>query len=218
MPNKESATQGDSPQVGFIYLITNIVNGKRYIGQTVRPLSQRWSSHVYGARHRQRIPVARAIAKYGVENFTMKPIAMVASLDRARWLDFLEAQYIEAYHTFAPSGYNVTSGGKSGKLHATVRAKIGNAHRGKAVSEETRARLSAWPRTAETRAKMSAAQYRINAEAGGKRSRRKPTAASRLKMSLSHQGKKQSAETKAKRIASIKAALRKKRERAAFFK
>jgi predicted GIY-YIG superfamily endonuclease len=35
---------------GLIYLITNTVNGKRYIGQTVRTLRQRWQQHVRDAK------------------------------------------------------------------------------------------------------------------------------------------------------------------------
>lgn len=31
--------------LGIIYSITNTVNGKKYIGQTVRPLEKRWTQH-----------------------------------------------------------------------------------------------------------------------------------------------------------------------------
>jgi predicted GIY-YIG superfamily endonuclease len=32
---------------GSIYLITNSVNGKVYVGQTTKTLQQRWAGHVY---------------------------------------------------------------------------------------------------------------------------------------------------------------------------
>ena len=37
---------------GFIYLITNNVNGKQYVGQTIQTIQKRWNSHVgkYGKR------------------------------------------------------------------------------------------------------------------------------------------------------------------------
>ena len=53
----------------LIYAIRNTVNGKVYIGQTVRSLEQRWAQHVLLSRVRN-MPVCRAIRKHGADKFT----------------------------------------------------------------------------------------------------------------------------------------------------
>lgn len=59
-----------------LYVITNTTNGKRYIGVTVKRLSQRWASHVWAARHRPQANSAlhKAIVKYGPEVFTISTV------------------------------------------------------------------------------------------------------------------------------------------------
>jgi hypothetical protein len=60
---------------GIIYLITNKVNGKKYIGQTVHSASRRWGGHKLSANKGSRLPIHSAIRKYGPENFTVEVIA-----------------------------------------------------------------------------------------------------------------------------------------------
>jgi predicted GIY-YIG superfamily endonuclease len=48
-----------------IYKITNTINGKVYIGQTIQPLDKRWSQHKRSARMKEPYSIHRAIAKYG---------------------------------------------------------------------------------------------------------------------------------------------------------
>ena len=37
--------------MGFIYKVTNTVNGKIYVGQTRRTIAARWKQHIYNAHH-----------------------------------------------------------------------------------------------------------------------------------------------------------------------
>jgi group I intron endonuclease len=55
---------------GMIYKITNKINGKVYIGQTIRRLEDRWASHVYEAIiGKSDNKFARAIRKHGPSSF-----------------------------------------------------------------------------------------------------------------------------------------------------
>lgn len=62
-------------KLGTIYLITNIINNKKYVGQTIKKPKERWKEHrVIGQsdKYHSRQPISRAIHKYGIENFTFQ--------------------------------------------------------------------------------------------------------------------------------------------------
>lgn len=96
---------------GKIYLITNLINGKKYVGQTIMTLNQRWSKHINRSRESNPTGIAAAIKKYGKENFSMELIATCAIDD----LNQLEKYYIQKYNTFK-EGYNLTLGGEGRQL------------------------------------------------------------------------------------------------------
>ena len=52
---------------GIIYKITNIINNKVYIGQTVNTLKNRWCKHCHSNGCRM---LYNAILKYGKDSFT----------------------------------------------------------------------------------------------------------------------------------------------------
>ena len=88
-----------------IYKITNLINGKVYIGQSINP-KRRFEEHKggYGS-----IPLYNSIKKYGVENFSFEIIeADVENYDEREifWIDF----YQSANRDF---GYNISKGGNS---------------------------------------------------------------------------------------------------------
>ena len=59
--------------MGYIYKITNNINGKIYIGQTRVTEPQRWQQHVwhaYNDSYNDSLLLCQAIKKYGKENFT----------------------------------------------------------------------------------------------------------------------------------------------------
>lgn len=92
-----------------IYKITNLANGKMYVGQTGGTLSRRWGQHK-AARNKAYVLYA-AMRKYGVENFTVECLQECAEEE----LDALEKYWIKKLDTYN-NGYNSTEGGKATKI------------------------------------------------------------------------------------------------------
>ena len=93
---------------GIIYKITNDINNKVYIGQTIQPLNTRWRSHkVRGKNPSFNTGLYGATKKYGAENFD---INIVISCDESE-LNEMEIYYIDKYDTYN-NGYNRTIGGE----------------------------------------------------------------------------------------------------------
>lgn len=113
--------------VGIVYLITNKINGKMYVGQTTYSLEKRWKEHCFAKLSRKHV-IHKAIEKYGKDNFEIKELAK-AYFNEA--LDDLETYYIKKYNTIQPNGYNLESGGnKNKKLHKSTILKIKNSNSG----------------------------------------------------------------------------------------
>lgn len=93
-----------------IYIITNKVNGKMYVGKTVDFTQRKWQHF-----HREECPALKnAFAKYGTDNFDMEPILVFTAVNREvcnSVLIQLEKYYIEKYGTYG-NGYNITKGGE----------------------------------------------------------------------------------------------------------
>ena len=92
-----------------IYLITNIINGKQYVGQTTRLKERIWE---HESDLRSQSVLHQAIQKYGKDNFT---IDILEETDNRDDLDNLEIKWIKELNTFH-YGYNMTKGG-DGKAH-----------------------------------------------------------------------------------------------------
>jgi group I intron endonuclease len=128
----------------LIYVITNRVTGKRYVGQTRRTLTQRFNAHkkVVGKSNACKA-LSDAMQRYGVDNFTIEALCRCESQEE---LDRREVEFIAKLGTFAPSGYNLTKGGggKSGYKHRPESVeRTAAAHRGKPLSEEHKRKVSA---------------------------------------------------------------------------
>ena len=126
-------------QKGVVYLITNRVNQKQYVGQTTRKLQQRWNDHIAASKDESNdFALYRAIRKYGVESFTIEPLVECDSADE---LNYAEQYFIEALGTLK-EGYNMTSGGDNGYRFSTE------------VKEKMSAHAQVLHRTIEYRQKM----------------------------------------------------------------
>ena len=93
-----------------VYLITNRVNGKRYVGVTCRGYLERFKEHVNSAMSGSTTILHSAIRKYGVNNFDVMLLESDVSDDD---VSQREKHYIQLYNTFYTSGigYNMTEGG-----------------------------------------------------------------------------------------------------------
>lgn len=111
-----------------IYLITNKLNGKKYVGQTRQPVKARWQYHCNPAKKCFGSAVRLAIIKYGKANFTFEVLEEVGSIEET---NYLEAYYIRHYQTLAPNGYNLTTGGEAHTVSDETRKKLSLAHKGK---------------------------------------------------------------------------------------
>ena len=109
-----------------IYKITNMVNGKVYIGQSVN-IEDRWRCHKSNMNYKNHT-IYKAMRKYGFENFKFEVIEECRQED----LNNLEIYYIWYYNSYMGNknhnGYNETAGG--------------GGSRGYIPSEETRKKIS----------------------------------------------------------------------------
>ena len=88
-----------------IYLITNLLNGKQYVGKTKYTIAHRFTQH---CTRDYKTYLHNAIKKYGRENFIIEEICCC---DDEYWKD-LEQFYIKKLHThYSEGGYNITWGG-----------------------------------------------------------------------------------------------------------
>ena len=106
--------------IGYIYKITNKVNGKSYIGQTTQPSIQiRYNQHIKSAISNKDNSMAlpRAIRKYGIENFEICELHKIQSKSKEELLSILndlEIKSIKQYQTLiTQNGYNITLGGNN---------------------------------------------------------------------------------------------------------
>ena len=175
----------------FVYLITNRINGKRYVGQhSGTDLQKYWGRKVCAARASQhnRILLYNAIRKYGSESFSIKPLVIVESKQQ---MDLYEIGLIKAFDLRNPQkGYNLTDGGDGTigvRPNEETKKKISKSHLGIKPSEETKKRLSEIHRGKKL---SEQSQVKVNESRRGQ----KRSAETRKKMSEAQKGRKLSPE------------------------
>ena len=175
--------------MGYIYLRTNKINGKKYIGQVTtkrfKARQNKWNN--------LNLPYAgnvinNARKKYGIESFGFEILKECEDEE----LDYWEKYYIKELNTKVPYGYNMTDGGggTSGftvseetkkKMSEKMKGKTAW-NKGKKLSEEHKIKISEWKkgkhRSEETKQKISK----------GKKGK-KLSDETRKKMSETHKGK-----------------------------
>lgn len=107
-----------------IYKITNTINNKCYIGQSINP-SKRWNEH-----KRSNGVLSKAFIKYGLDNFTFQIIYQTNSQHH---INEAEVEFINHYNSMVESeggwGYNLEYGGKvNNKVSKETKLKLKQYH------------------------------------------------------------------------------------------
>lgn len=147
----------------YIYVITNLLSGKQYVGQTRQAIKKRFARHCWDSEHKKNMPVCLAIKKYGKTNFAVKKLQHCKTQEE---LDEAEIYWAKKLDTFSPNGYNLKAGAGPGAMSEETKQKIKMANIGKKFSLETRKRLSeshkGLKHSEETKRKLSAHNKGIN--------------------------------------------------------
>lgn len=132
-----------SETIYSIYLITNKVNDKHYVGYTSNKHGHRFKDHcsTRTPKYQSRSLISLAIEKYGKDNFECTVIYQSKDYEHCR---FIETDFITEYNSLSSSlgghGYNIDAGGRGHK-------------RSQETIEKHRAKLAGRPQSEEHKKK-----------------------------------------------------------------
>lgn len=118
-----------------VYVITNKLNGKQYVGFTSQSVQQRFSDHLCHAHKGSESWIHQAIRKHGGEAFDVETIYM--SEDERHTRGEMEPYFINEYGTYL-NGYNMTPGGDGSPMTPEKREKLSISMRGNQNSAGSR--------------------------------------------------------------------------------
>src|ERR1700676_239826 len=129
----------------LVYLATNKINGKMYVGQTCQTLEKRWTGHRHPNNYKSHFHFA--IKKHGAGSFEIETLVTVQTKLE---MDYYERELIKFLDLKNPDkGYNLTDGGEGSPgvvLSEERKRKIGEvavrANTGRKHSIETRQKVS----------------------------------------------------------------------------
>lgn len=127
-----------------VYVHTNKINGKKYVGQTYRDPEHRWEN---GKGYKSSPYFYQAIQKYGWDNFEHEVVASNLTKEEA---DNFEKLLINKLNLMQREyGYNLKEGGTGGKFSEATIQKMSESHSGekhhmygKHLSEKTKKKIS----------------------------------------------------------------------------
>lgn len=128
-----------------VYLITNTVNGKQYVGITCRGYRTRFLEHIHDSNYNKDNQILHsAIRKYGPDKFIVE---LLESNIPDELADSKEKEYISKYKTYyaVGQGYNMTEGGGGvvGYKHSEEsKLKISESLKGIVFSQSRNDRIS----------------------------------------------------------------------------
>lgn len=154
-----------------IYLITNQINGKKYVGMS-NNINRRFAEHKH-TRNNKNTPLARAFRKYSIENFSFEILQFVDSVK-----DLAEAE--KMWISNIKPEYNVSDGG------------LGNL--GHSLSEDVKNHLRLLGKI-QWASKTDIEKQQQIANLTGRKKGYKQSDETKNKLRLANLGKKQSEET-----------------------
>lgn len=116
---------------GRIYLITNKINNKKYVGQTKQSIEKRFQRHCWKSESKKNMPIVLAIRKYGKHNFLITELCECKSKYD---LDSKEIEFSRIYNTIVPNGYNLKVGNGPNTVSEETKKKISLANKGRKAS------------------------------------------------------------------------------------
>jgi group I intron endonuclease len=139
-----------------VYKITNLINGRIYIGSTTLSLKKRFGAHASG--NKQKTLIHFAIKKYGRDNFKIETLEICSS---KKELYQKEAEYIRNLKSLAPNGYNLhdnkflyKDGAYIGKMNKKCQEAARKANTGAKRTEESKKLMSESAKKRGANAKM----------------------------------------------------------------
>jgi group I intron endonuclease len=147
MTNTENVTYKEiNNPYGFIYITTNLINGKRYLGQ--KKFYRNWKTYLGSGQ-----AFKKAVKKYGEENFSKNIIYICYSADELDQIEYDLSVFFNVVES--DDWYNLKYGGRT--MHGyspslETRAKISKANKGKPAPNK------GIPMSEETKRKQSEAQ------------------------------------------------------------
>ena len=176
----------------LIYVIHCTINDKKYIGQTINSLDERWKEHVQASKDGETL-LYRAMRKHGIDAFK---ISLVEECQDRIQLNEREIHWISKLKTLGEFGYNLTAGGQgclSFQHDEKTKQHLSNVNKGRQFSEEHRRNLSEAQRRRMTRSPHSLEARKKMSEAA---QAHRHTDETKRKMSESRRGKKRKPFTK----------------------
>lgn len=150
---------------GYIYLTTNLLNGKKYIGKHKASI---FNEEYLGSGK----IIRQAVLKNGRENFTVK---CLHECETEEELNELEKFYIKKYNAQEDSNfYNISEGGENGRAmlgkHQSdyQKEKASQVHKGRTRSQETRERIKAGIQNMSEEKKLLRQQHASDSHKGKK--------------------------------------------------
>jgi len=123
---------------GFVYQYQNLMNGKKYYGQTTLEEGTREKLHLRDTKRGSQYYFHKALRKYGRDNF--KKEILYYCPDQLS-LSLIEDIYINLF-SLSPKGYNLKRGGSHGKFSRETKEKISESRKGQKHSIETKKKMS----------------------------------------------------------------------------
>jgi group I intron endonuclease len=138
-------------KIYYIYVITNLINKKQYVGQHS---TYKLNDYYFGSGKL----LQKAVKKYGRSNFHREILCFCENQDE---LNLMEDRYIIWYETMIPKGYNLQSGGRNDfEISDELRRRLSEIHRGYVYTEEQKINHKDAMNRPEVREKLQSASQK----------------------------------------------------------